>query len=71
VRDLIASDKRFFDPMPETPAQQEPTDGGSEPVQGFALPTDHNYNDNTELVEAIKNGARGAYSDILHQTRGS
>jgi radical SAM superfamily enzyme YgiQ (UPF0313 family) len=69
VRDLIAGDKRFFEPMPETPAEQEPADGGSEPMQGFALPTDHNYNDNTELVEAIKNGARGAYWDILHQLR--
>jgi hypothetical protein len=71
VRDLIAGDERFFEPMPETPAEQEPADGGSEPMQGFALPTDHNYNDNTELVEAIKNGARGAYWDILHRIRNS
>jgi len=76
VRDLIAGDKRFFEPMPETPAEQEPAVGG----QGEALhlikpafggPTDHNYNDNIELVEAIKTGARGAYWNILHQIRGN
>jgi hypothetical protein len=74
VRDLIAGDKRFFPPTPETPAEQEPAVGG----QGKALhlikpafggPTDHNYNDNIELVEAIKTGARGAYWDILHRIR--
>jgi len=59
VRDLIAGDKRFFEPMPEVTS----ADGGKI--------TDHNYNDNTELVEAIKAGARGAYWDILHQIRGS
>jgi radical SAM superfamily enzyme YgiQ (UPF0313 family) len=58
VRDLIAGDKRFFEPMPDIP-------------QEGRLSTDHNYNDNTELVEAIKNGARGAYWDILRQIRGS
>jgi hypothetical protein len=31
--------------------------------------TDHNYNDNTDLVEAIRHGARGAYWDILRQRR--
>jgi radical SAM superfamily enzyme YgiQ (UPF0313 family) len=31
--------------------------------------TDHNYNDNTELVNAIKSGARGAYWHILHKLR--
>jgi hypothetical protein len=35
------------------------------------LSTDHNYNDNTELVEAIKKGARGAYWHILRQLRGN
>jgi radical SAM superfamily enzyme YgiQ (UPF0313 family) len=59
VRDLIAGDKRFFEPMPETVLEEG------------QLSTDHNYNDNTELVEAIKAGARGAYWDILHQLRGS
>jgi radical SAM superfamily enzyme YgiQ (UPF0313 family) len=58
VRDLIAGDKRFFEPMPET-------------IEESQVSTDHNYNDNTELVEAIKNGARGAYWDILRQIRGN
>jgi hypothetical protein len=31
--------------------------------------TDHNYNDDTELTEAIENGARGAYWDILRKIR--
>ncbi len=49
IADLNGSDERFFKPTPES-AQQS---------------TDHNYNDNTELVDAIKSGARGAYWDIL------
>jgi len=55
VRDIIAGDQRFFEPMPEK--------------QSNDTPTDHNYNDNTQLVEAIEKGARGAYWDILHQLR--
>jgi len=54
VKDLIAGDERFFEPMEETLG---------------ADATDHNYNDNTDLVEAIGNGARGAYWDILHNLR--
>ncbi len=50
IKDLIAGDKRFFEPMAEQPD---------------AAVTDHNYNDNTELVDAIRRGARGAYWDIL------
>lgn len=57
VRDLIDGDKRFFEPMVEI----------EKDAQGKS--TDHNYNDNTELLEAIKKGARGAYWDILHQLR--
>ena len=30
---------------------------------------DYNYNDNTPLINAIKNGARGAYWHILHKLR--
>jgi radical SAM superfamily enzyme YgiQ (UPF0313 family) len=56
VRDLIAGDKRFFEPMPEIPEETSTS-------------KDHNYNDNIELVEAIKTGARGAYWDILHRIR--
>jgi radical SAM superfamily enzyme YgiQ (UPF0313 family) len=59
VRDLIAGDERFFEPMLEAPTEEG------------QVSTDHNYNDNIELVEAIKNGARGAYWDILHQLRGN
>jgi len=56
VRDLIAGDKRFFEPTPEISEET-------------ATSKDHNYNDNIELVEAIKAGARGAYWDILHRIR--
>jgi radical SAM superfamily enzyme YgiQ (UPF0313 family) len=61
VKDLIAGDKRFFEPI------DEPFDS----AQGRAdVPaTDHNYNDNTELVNAIAAGARGAYWRILHNLR--
>jgi len=55
AKQLIAGNKRFFEPTPE--------------ITDSAEATDHNYNDNTELVEAIKKGARGAYWDILHQLR--
>ncbi|UCD51913.1 MAG: cobalamin-dependent protein [Phycisphaerales bacterium] len=54
IKDLVAGDERFFEPMEERPE---------------ADATDHNYNDNTELTEAIRGGARGAYWDILHQLR--
>jgi len=54
VKDLIAGDDRFFEPVEEKPE---------------ADATDHNYNDNTELTDAIEKGARGAYWDILHQLR--
>ena len=53
IKDFIAGDKRFFEPIDEADA---------------AL-TDHNYNDNTELVDAIKTGSRGAYWHILHKLR--
>ena len=55
IKDLIAGDKRFFEPMAEQPDAEA---------------TDHNYNDNSELVEAIRRGARGAYWDILRRLRG-
>jgi radical SAM superfamily enzyme YgiQ (UPF0313 family) len=59
VQDLTAGDKRFFEPMEEVSPETAKT-GQS---------TDHNYNDNTELVEAIRKGARGAYWDILRELR--
>ena len=61
VQDLIASDKRFFGPMVESALEAAETN----------LSADHNYNDNTELVEAIKKGARGAYWHILRRLRGN
>ncbi len=61
VRDLIDGDKRFFGPMQETAPQADESN----------LAVDHNYNDNTELVEAIREGARGAYWDILRKLRRS
>jgi radical SAM superfamily enzyme YgiQ (UPF0313 family) len=52
VKDLIDGDRRFFEPMEEAvPADR----------------TDHNYNANMELAEAISKGARGAYWDILRK----
>jgi tryptophan 2-C-methyltransferase len=54
IKDLIAGDERFFEPMAEQPDAEA---------------TDHNYNDNTELADAIAAGARGAYWDILRQLR--
>lgn len=54
VKELMAGDPRFFEPTEEQPD---------------ADATDHNYNDNTELADAIRAGARGAYWDILHRLR--
>jgi len=59
VQDLIACDERFFGPM------QEATSEAAE----SSLSTNHNYNDNTQLVKAIEEGARGAYWDILRKLR--
>ncbi len=56
VKDLIAGDQRFFEPIEAAQAHGEPS-------------TDHNYSDNTELVQAIENGRRGAYWDILRKLR--
>ena len=47
VEDLIAGDRRFFEPMEELPSGQA----------GHADSKDHNYNDNTELADAIAAGA--------------
>jgi hypothetical protein len=59
IKDLIAGDKRFFEPMEELDA------GAAEK----AVFTDHNYNENIALTEAVKQGARGAYWDILRRLR--
>lgn len=54
VRDIIAGDRRFFEPMDESIPEDK---------------SDHNYNDNAALVEAISKGAKGAYWDILRKLR--
>jgi len=61
IRDLIAGDKRFFGPMTESVKEASQSN----------LSADHNYNENMQLVEAIKKGARGAYWHILRQLRGN
>ena len=59
VRDLIDSDKRFFEPAVETdPGSTESDDAAN-----------YNYNENLLLTQAIQKGARGAYWDILRQLR--
>jgi len=59
VRDLIGGDQRFFEPTVET--DLEATDNGDT--------SNYNYNQNLPLIEAIQKGARGAYWDILRQSR--
>lgn len=59
VKELIAGDQRFFEPTEQVTAEQTDSVGS----------TDHNYNQNIKLVEALKNGARGAYWDILRRCR--
>jgi len=59
VKDLIAGDGRFFEPMEEVPTGQA----------GHADSKDHNYNDNTELTDAIAAGQRGAYWHIMLKLR--
>jgi len=54
IKDIIDGDKRFFEPMELAGEEAE-------------VSTDHNYNDNTRLLELIDNGARGAYWDLLRQ----
>jgi radical SAM superfamily enzyme YgiQ (UPF0313 family) len=60
VRDLIASDERFFEPAVEIAPDAEGTDASN-----------YNYNENLPLTRAIEKGARGAYWDILRQLRKS
>ena len=60
IKDLIGDDGRFFAPTPEIPAG----------LSGHAGSEDHNYNDNRELMDAIAQGARGAYWHIMLKMRG-
>ena len=59
VRELIDGDPRFFAPVDHEPDSET----------AAAPSTDHNYNDNQALVDAIAAGARGAYWDILRRMR--
>jgi radical SAM superfamily enzyme YgiQ (UPF0313 family) len=56
VRDLIDGNPLFFPPELEDCEAADTATG-----------RDHNYNDNTALVDAIAAGARGAYWHILHK----
>ncbi len=59
VRELIAGDSRFFEPADDAAE----TTNGDDPCAGY------NYNQNQPLVDAIAQGARGAYWDILRRMR--
>jgi len=58
VRDLIAGDKRFFEPALETDLQTAEDEA-----------VNYNYNENLLLTQAIDEGARGAYWNILRHIR--
>lgn len=60
VRDLIDGDQRFFEPALESDFDTRQDDSESD---------GYNYNENTQLTNAIKEGARGAYWDILRRLR--
>jgi radical SAM superfamily enzyme YgiQ (UPF0313 family) len=59
VQDLIDGDERFFEPTAET-------DRKTTEINDTA---NYNYNQNLPLIQAIQKGARGAYWDILRQSR--
>lgn len=59
VRELIAGDPRFFEPAGDSPQPAGDSDPGA----------DYNYSENQPLVDAIGDGARGAYWDILRRLR--
>lgn len=55
IRELIDNDKRFFEPASD--------------IEEKNNASDHNYNDNSQLVEALAKGSKGAYWDILSSIR--
>jgi len=59
VRDIIDGDLRFFEPAVET--NNKATEGSDA--------ANYNYNENLLLTQAIRDGARGAYWDILRRLR--
>jgi radical SAM superfamily enzyme YgiQ (UPF0313 family) len=58
VRDIIAGDRRFFEPALEIDSQTAEDNAAN-----------YNYNENLLLTQAIGKGARGAYWDILRHLR--
>jgi len=58
IRELIAGDPRFFAPT-------DPTDARN----GASAGSEHNYNENERLIQAVAAGRRGAYWDILRSLR--
>lgn len=60
IRELIAGDPRFFEPADDAPQSGCETDPRA----------DYNYNENRVLSDAIAQGARGAFWDILRKLRG-
>ena len=59
VRDLIGGDQRFFEPALE--ADEQACEGDEA--------ANYNYNENILITEAIAEGERGAYWDILRRLR--
>jgi hypothetical protein len=59
VRDLIGGDRRFFEPALE--ADEQACEGDEA--------ANYNYNENVLITEAIAEGERGAYWDILRRLR--
>jgi radical SAM superfamily enzyme YgiQ (UPF0313 family) len=59
IRDLIAGDQRFFEPALEIDSQTAESDDA----------VNYNYNENLLLTQAIQQGARGAYWNILRRLR--
>ena len=59
VIEMIDGDKRFFPPAVQTKKQ----------ITEYSNQDGYNYNDNSILQNEIRNGARGAYWDILRKTR--
>jgi hypothetical protein len=59
VRDMIGGDERFFEPAIEIDHVAAHSDEAA----------NYNYNENQQLTDAIRNGARGAFWDILRKLR--
>jgi radical SAM superfamily enzyme YgiQ (UPF0313 family) len=59
IRDLIDGDRRFFEPALDIDSQTSESGDAA----------NYNYNDNLLLTQAIGEGARGAYWDILRHIR--